>query len=63
MKGSVKFFSESKHFGFILGEDGQEYFVHGSGILPGNSITKEDQVEFETEAGDKGVRAVKVRKL
>ncbi|MBN1156444.1 cold shock domain-containing protein [Candidatus Woesearchaeota archaeon] len=63
MKGSVKFFSEDKHFGFIAGEDGKEYFVHASGILPGGSITKEDQVEFEAEAGDKGVRAVKVKKI
>ena len=62
MKGTVKFFNEEKRFGFITGEDGKEYFVHSSGLSAGTSIRENDAVEFETEQGDKGLKAVKVTK-
>jgi len=62
MKGKVKFFNESKGFGFIAGEDGKEYFVHNTGLNPGVSITKDDSVTFEIEQGDKGPKASKVSK-
>jgi CspA family cold shock protein len=62
MKGTVKFFNEGKHFGFIAGEDGKEYFVHSSGLAEGVRIGEGDPVEFETEQGDKGLKAVKVMK-
>jgi cold shock protein len=62
MNGTVKFFNEAKHFGFISGEDGKEYFVHQSGLLEGTTIGENDAVEFETELGDKGLKAVKVKK-
>jgi cold shock protein len=62
MKGTVKFFNAQKHFGFITGEDGKEYFVHSSGLKEGAVIDKEDSVEFEAEQGDKGLKAVKVEK-
>ena len=54
MKGTVKFFNRDKHFGFIAGEDGKEYFVHESGLTAGTSITESDMVEFDAEQGDKG---------
>lgn len=62
MKGSVKFYNETKGFGFITGEDGKEYFFHMSGITQGSFISKGDAVTFEVEQGDKGPRAVKVAK-
>ena len=62
MKGKVKFFNESKGFGFIAGEDGKEYFVHSTGLNPGVSIAKDDSVTFEIEQGDKGPKASKVSK-
>lgn len=62
MKGTVKFFNEGKRFGFIAGEDGKEYFVHQTGLKEGTVIKEKDEVEFETEVGDKGVRAIKVTK-
>jgi len=62
MKGTVKFFNNDKEFGFITGEDGTEYFVHKTGLKEGVSIDKEDSVTFETEKGDKGMKAVKVTK-
>ena len=62
MKGKVKFFNETKGFGFIAGEDGKEYFVHSTGLNPGTSIAKDDSVTFEIEQGDKGPKASKVSK-
>ncbi len=62
MKGKVKFFNETKGFGFIKGEDGKEYFVHTSGLNSGVSVDEGDDVSFEVEQGDKGPKAVKVSK-
>lgn len=63
MKGTVKFFDEAKEFGFITGEDGKDYFVHKTGLEEDTIIDKEDAVTFETEEGDRGLKAVKVNKL
>ena len=60
MKGKVKFFDQEKEFGFIIGDDGKEYFVHKSGLEDGVTITEEDLVEFSVEEGDRGPKAVKV---
>lgn len=62
MKGTVKFFNGEKEFGFISGEDGKEYFVHKTGLEEGVTIDKDDSVTFEAEKGDKGMKAVKVKK-
>jgi len=62
MKGTVKFFNGEKEFGFIVGEDGKEYFVHKTGLEEGVTIDKDDSVTFEAEKGDKGMKAVKVKK-
>ena len=62
MKGTVKFFSSEKEFGFLTGEDGKEYFVHKSDLEDGVVLSKDDSVTFETEQGDKGLKAVKVSK-
>ena len=57
--GTVKFFNESKGFGFITQEDGKEIFVHVSGLK--HDIRQNDKVEFEVEEGKKGLSAVNVR--
>ena len=62
MKGNVKFFNEVKEFGFITGEDGKDYFVHKTGISDGESLDKDDSVTFDVEKGDRGLKAVKVKK-
>lgn len=59
-KGTVKFFNESKGFGFIKEENSQkEYFVHSSGLK--DSIRENDEVTFDLETGKKGLNAVNVR--
>ena len=62
MNGTVKFFNNSKGFGFIAGEDGEEYFVHQTGLNEGVSIDENDAVVFEVEQGDRGPKAVNVNK-
>jgi CspA family cold shock protein len=60
--GTVKFFNRTKHFGFIAGDDGKDYFVHATGLKPGVSIAEGDKVSFDVVAGDKGPKADKVDK-
>ncbi len=59
--GTVKFFNETKGFGFVKETGtGQEYFVHVSGLLVDN-IRENDEVTFELKEGKKGLNAVNVR--
>jgi CspA family cold shock protein len=59
-KGTVKFFNESKGFGFIKEENSQkDYFVHSSGLK--DSIKDNDDVTFDLEMGKKGLIAVNVK--
>lgn len=63
MKGTVKFFNRKKGFGFIVSEDGKEYFVHYTGLQQGVFINDNDVVSFDVEEGDRGPKAVNVKKL
>ncbi|MBU0527760.1 cold shock domain-containing protein [Candidatus Micrarchaeota archaeon] len=63
VEGTVKFFNEMKHFGFIAGDDGKEYFVHVSGLKDGTTIREGDKVSFEVVQGDKGEKAEQVEKI
>ncbi|MCP4124800.1 MAG: cold shock domain-containing protein [Bacteroidetes bacterium] len=59
-KGTVKFFNDSKGFGFIIEEGtNKEYFVHVSGLI--DEIREGDNVEFELREGKKGLNAVNVK--
>lgn len=59
-KGTVKFFNESKGFGFITEEGSNtDYFVHISGLI--DEIKEGDTVEFELKEGKKGLNAVNVK--
>ena len=60
MQGTVKFFNETKGFGFIKPSDSSEdIFVHTTGLI--DEIRENDQVEFEVERGKKGMNAVNVK--
>jgi len=60
MEGTVKFFNEGKGFGFIQADDGNEYFVHISGLKEGVRLRDNDQVTFDVEDGERGPKAVNV---
>lgn len=58
--GTVKFFNNSKGFGFIKDNDSnEEIFVHISGLV--DEVREDDEVTFETTQGKKGLNAVNVR--
>lgn len=61
--GTVKFFNTMKHFGFITGEDGKDYFVHEDGLKEGTMITEGDKVSFKIVEGDRGPKADEVEKM
>ncbi len=59
-KGTVKFFNESKGFGFISEEGtNKDHFVHVTGLI--DEIREGDVVEFELKEGKKGMNAVDVK--
>jgi cold shock protein len=61
MQGTVKFYNEPKGFGFIITENGEEIFVHVTGLV--GNISQNDRVEFEVAQGKKGANAVNVKKI
>jgi cold shock protein len=66
MKGTVKWFNDSKGFGFITPDDGsKDVFVHHTAISSEGfrSLSEGDKVEFETERGTKGLQAKNVRRI
>jgi cold shock CspA family protein len=61
-KGTVTFFNESKGYGFIKDHDSQDsIFVHVNGLE--DQVTEGDRVTFETEMGQKGLNAVRVKRI
>jgi len=65
MKGKVKWFSKSKGYGFITGEDGKEYFVHWQSIKEEGykTLIENDNVEFKAIETEKGIQAIEVSKI
>ncbi|UUC44419.1 cold-shock protein [Flavobacterium cerinum] len=60
-EGTVKFFNESKGFGFILQDSNNtDIFVHSTGLL--DNIKENDKVIFDVEKGKKGLMAVNVKR-
>ena len=60
-RGTVKFFNESKGFGFIIEVDtNKEYFVHVTGLI--DKVKENDEVEYDLQEGRKGLNAINVKK-
>ena len=58
--GTVKFFNDSKGFGFIAPDDGtKDVFVHKNGLI--DNISEGDKVSYDVEQGEKGLNAVNVK--
>ena len=59
-EGTVKFFNNSKGFGFITSNDsGEDIFVHSTGLV--DNIREDDKVQYKTEQGKKGLNAINVQ--
>ncbi len=63
-QGTVKWFDSKKGFGFILGPEGADVFVHYTAIEGGGfrTLRRGEEVEYEVVEGDKGIHAGKVTK-
>jgi cold shock protein len=61
MEGKVKWFNERKGYGFIEGEDGNDYFVHTDAVKSGY-LNEGDAVTFTPAEGDRGKKAEEVSK-
>ena len=63
--GRIKWFSDEKGFGFIEQENGEDVFVHYTAIqMDGfRSVTEGQEVEFEVQSSDRGLRAANVRAI
>ncbi|GEM52560.1 cold shock domain-containing protein [Empedobacter brevis] len=60
-EGTIKFFNESKGFGFISNANGgEDIFVHVSGLI--DKVSENDNVTFDIEKGKKGLMAVNVKR-
>jgi cold shock protein len=68
MKGKVKWFNTSKGYGFIISDDGKEFFVHWRSIVTTSdnehkTLFDDEEVQFDTIETDKGIQAINVVRL
>ncbi len=63
MNGTVKWFNLKKRYGFIGREGGEDVFVHLSNIAEEETVEEGDEVEFEVEETDRGLKAIDVEKV
>ncbi len=58
-KGSVKWYNQVKEYGFITGEDNEDYFVHKSQLPEGETLKENEKVSFTESKDEKGRRQAK----
>jgi CspA family cold shock protein len=63
MEGKIKWYNPIKGFGFIVGEDGKDIFVHQTDIPTDVELKEDDPVEYEVEQSERGPKAKNVKKL
>ena len=63
MEGTVKWYNIRKGYGFVKGEDGEDYFLHHTALDKRVFLRENDQVSFEATETDKGKQAVNVQLL
>ncbi|MFP4470311.1 MAG: cold-shock protein [Bacteroidales bacterium] len=64
LKGRVKWFNETKGYGFIESETGSDVFVHRNGLKHAyEALQPNQEVEFDTQMGDKGLFAKNVKSI
>ena len=63
MEGSVKWFNSRKGYGFIKGDDNEDYFVHYTALSNGTFLRENDRVEFTAATTEKGKQAQSVTLL
>ena len=60
MKGKVKWYNFSKGYGFIEGEDGNDYFIHRNSIPLGVRLDEGNTIQFEVKETSKGLEAIEL---
>lgn len=63
MKGTVKWFNRKKGYGFIKGDDDEDYFVHYTAVPRGIVLEENNRVSFDPVDGDRGKQAQNVSLL
>ena len=63
MNGTIKWYNSRKGYGFIIGEDGKDVFIHHTNIPQGVYLHEGDNIEYETEETERGLQAKIIKKL
>lgn len=64
MQGQIKFFKENKGYGFIAGDDQNDYFFHISSVVDTEHVPKKGEtIEFKPSRNEKGKTAIKIRRV
>jgi cold shock protein len=62
LTGTIKFYNDSKGFGFIIDDQSQsDVFVHATGLV--DKVAQNDKVHFDLKEGKKGPNAINVKKI